>query len=86
MVILAYAHAQRTGDTSLLYHHVRALNSGIQLSLMEVLQYDLLRKWTDYLVNNTLVPQSQYVHNITRCWQNSDNYSGEHPRQMVLSQ
>ena len=71
---MAYAHAQRLGDTSLLTNHVHSLSSNIQLPLMEVSQYDLLRNWTEYLVNNSLVPQSQYVHNLARHWQISDDF------------
>ena len=68
MVIMAYAHAQRSGDTSLLNHYVCFYKAEILRSLMGVSQYDLLRKWADYLVNNTLVPQSQYVNNLAKCW------------------
>lgn len=60
MLIMTYAHAQRSGDTTLLYQHV-----GLHLLLtfdfqaLNLLQYNLLRGWADYLVNNSLAPESQ---------------------------
>ena len=56
----------------------------VQSSLTKVSQYDLLKKWTDYLADNSLIPQSQYVQTIFEYWELLYSRSGEHPRQMVF--
>ena len=62
MIIMAFAHARISGDASVLERHVRAVRRVHILSTEPTLtQYTLLRKWTDYLVNNTLELPSEYV-------------------------
>ena len=60
MLIMAYAHAQRTGDTSLISQHVSSPPS-YHRSFYKSVQYNLLKNWTEYLVENSLAPGAQYV-------------------------
>ncbi len=62
MLIMTLAHAQATGDGSIISQHVCGtyLNSDLVVT-NNIVQYDLLKDWTEYLVNNSLNPGSQYV-------------------------
>lgn len=59
MLIMLYAHAQRTGDISLLVQHVWKYILSRFSCYSTGTQYNLLRGWADYLVNNSLIPGNQ---------------------------
>lgn len=61
MIIMACAHMQAANDTSNVEKYVSlerwyALNPFIYTRSV---QYGLLKKWTDYLRDNTLYPENQ---------------------------
>ena len=61
MIIMLYAHARTSGDGTLLAQYVcrvaRSLIDGAETRL----QYNLTKRWADYLVDNALAPGSQCV-------------------------
>lgn len=57
---MTYVHAQRTGDTSLLSQHVSPLLYAFCPIKLDPAQYTLLRRWADYLVDNSLAPESHW--------------------------
>lgn len=56
---MALAHARYTGDGSLVNEHVRGTTVALGHMLMYLVQYNLLKNWTDYLVSNALLPNNQ---------------------------
>ena len=61
MLIMMYAHARMSGDGALLARYVRNTRSivSLHLSLTRTFQYNLTKKWADYLVDNALTPHDQ---------------------------
>lgn len=64
MIILALAHARSSGDGSIIHRYVRSFwvprISNVTTDTLCV-QYNLFKKWADYLTTNTLIPGQQYV-------------------------
>ena len=59
MVIMLYAYARTSGDGTLLAQYVRCVARSLVDGSQTSLQYNLTKRWADYLVNNALAPQSQ---------------------------
>lgn len=66
MLIMTLAHARATGDGTLIGRYVCLSSISCRQALgLTSLQYDLHKKWADYLVDNAFPLQaSQYVREI----------------------
>ena len=61
MIIMLYAHARTSGDGTLLAQYVRCVTRSLIDGADTRLQYNLTKRWADYLVDNALAPGSQCV-------------------------
>ena len=61
MLIMLYAYARASGDGSLVSQHVSVAHHILGPHLTLQGQYNLTKRWADYLVNNTLVTHYQWV-------------------------
>lgn len=66
MIIMALSYAQKTGDLAHLQRYVRALNK-IPSSLLTVAQTALLDQWTQFLIEDSLLPGDQISTVILLC-------------------
>lgn len=61
MIIMLLAHLQATGDGSLVAQHVSLHAIGRPIALTHSSQYNMIKGWADYLVQNSINPGLQYV-------------------------
>ena len=61
MIIMLYAYARTSGDGTLLAQYVRRVGRCLIDGAETRLQYNLTKRWADYLVGNALAPGSQCV-------------------------
>lgn len=57
MIIIALAHAQASGDGSLLNQYVCTTNMTIFPNNLQLRKYNQFSLWAGFLINNTLIPR-----------------------------